>query len=157
MAHYTGNVRLWQTANVVRAPKIDFDNEKRTIVAESDNSQTVSSFLSSRAQDGKLTPVDVTADKLTYDDEQRLARYTGNVFAKTPTGTVSAEQIGRLPEAGGSGEQGTGSAGPGGAQRASTSGLERTQPDRSHDRHRTSRGDGTESPRCGRPAGLHRR
>ena len=29
VAHYTGNVRLWQTDNVVRAPKIDFDNEKR--------------------------------------------------------------------------------------------------------------------------------
>ncbi len=34
VAHYTGNVRLWQTANVVRAPKIDFDNEKRSIVAD---------------------------------------------------------------------------------------------------------------------------
>ncbi len=28
VAHYTGNVRLWQTANVVRAPKIDFDNRE---------------------------------------------------------------------------------------------------------------------------------
>ena len=36
VAHYTGNVRLWQTANVVRAPKIDFDDQKRSIVAESD-------------------------------------------------------------------------------------------------------------------------
>ncbi len=34
IAHYTGNVRLWQTANMVRAPKIDFDQEKRTIVAQ---------------------------------------------------------------------------------------------------------------------------
>ncbi len=33
LAHYTGNVRLWQTANMVRAPKIDFDDEKRSIVA----------------------------------------------------------------------------------------------------------------------------
>ena len=39
VAHYTGNVRLWQTANVVRAPKIDFDHEKRSVVAESDPSQ----------------------------------------------------------------------------------------------------------------------
>ena len=36
IAHYTGNVRLWQTANVVRAPKIDFDNEKRSMFADSD-------------------------------------------------------------------------------------------------------------------------
>jgi len=93
VAHYTGNVRLWQTANVVRAPKIDFDNEKRAVFAESDKSQTVSSLFVQRSQDGKLTPIDVTADKLTYVDEQRLARYTGNVFAKTTTGTVNAEQV----------------------------------------------------------------
>ncbi len=93
VAHYTGNVRLWQTANVVRAPKIDFDNEKRAVFAQSDDSETVTSLFMQQSQDGKLTPVDVTADKLTYTDEQRLARYTGNVFAKTTTGTVSTEQL----------------------------------------------------------------
>ena len=79
VAHYTGNVRLWQTANVVRAPRIDFDNEKRAIYAESDKTQTVSSLFVQQSQDGKITPVDVTADKLTYVDEERRARYTGNV------------------------------------------------------------------------------
>ncbi len=93
VAHYTGNVRLWQTANVVRAPKIDFDNEKRAIYAESDKTQTVSSLFVQQSQDGKITPVDVTADKLTYVDEERRARYTGNVVAKSPTGTVTAEQL----------------------------------------------------------------
>ena len=92
VAHYTGNVRLWQTANVVRAPRMDFDNEKRAIFAESDKSQTVSTLLVQQSADGKLTPVDITADKLTYHDEQRLARYIGNVLAKSPTGTVSAEE-----------------------------------------------------------------
>ncbi len=93
IAHYTGNVRLWQTANVVRAPKIDFDNAKRSIFAYSDKSQPVSSLFMQQGQDGKLTPVDVTSDKLTYVDEERRARYTGNVMAKTTTGTVTAEQI----------------------------------------------------------------
>ena len=93
LAHYTGNVRLWQTANVVRAPKIDFDNNKRAIYAESDKTQTVSSLFVQQSQDGKITPVDVTADKLTYVDEERRARYTGNVLAKTTTGTVTAELL----------------------------------------------------------------
>ena len=93
LAHYTGNVRLWQTANVVRAPKVDFDNVKRAIYAESDKTQTVSSLFVQQSQDGKITPVDVTADKLTYVDEERRARYTGNVLAKTTTGTVTAEQL----------------------------------------------------------------
>jgi len=93
LAHYTGNVRLWQTANVVHAPKIDFDNQKRAIFAQSDGSQTVSSLFVQQSQDGKLTPVTVTADRLTYVDEERRARYTDNVFARSATGTVSAQQL----------------------------------------------------------------
>ena len=93
IAHYTGNVRLWQGANVVRAPKIDFDNQKRAIFAFSGKSQPVSSLFVQQAQDGKLTPVDVTADKLTYTDEQRLARYSGNVLAKSPTAAITTEQL----------------------------------------------------------------
>ena len=93
LAHYTGNVRLWQTDNMVRAPKIDFDDEKRSIVAESDPSQTVSSLFMQQARDGKLTPVDVTSDKLTYVDEERRARYTGNVFVKSTSNTIMAKQI----------------------------------------------------------------
>src|SRR5271165_1353201 len=93
VAHYTGNVRLWQTDNMVRAPKIDFDNEKRSMVAESSASQPVSSLFVQQSQDGKLTPVNVTSDKLTYVDEERRARYTGNVFAKSTTNTIIAKQI----------------------------------------------------------------
>jgi lipopolysaccharide export system protein LptA len=93
VAHYTGNVRLWQGGNVVRAPKMDFDNEKRAIFADSDKSQIVSSLFVQQSADGKLTPVDVTADKLTYVDEERRARYTGNVFVKSTTGTVSTQQL----------------------------------------------------------------
>ncbi len=93
VAHYSGNVRLWQTANVVRAPKIDFDNEKRSIVAEFDPTQAVSSLFVQQAQDGKLSPVEVTADKLTYVDAERRARYTGNVLAKSTSGTITAKQL----------------------------------------------------------------
>jgi lipopolysaccharide export system protein LptA len=93
LAHYTGNVRLWQGANVVRAPKVDFDNTKRAMAAESDKTQKVTSLFVQQGQDGKLTPVDVTADRMTYVDEERRARYTGNVFVKSPTGSVSTEQL----------------------------------------------------------------
>ena len=93
IAHYTGNVRLWQGGNVVRAPKMDFDNQKRALFAESDKAQKVSSLFVQESQDGKITPVDVTADKLTYVDVERLARYTGNVLAKTTTGTVTTQQL----------------------------------------------------------------
>jgi lipopolysaccharide export system protein LptA len=93
VAHYTGNVRLWQAANLVRAPKMDFDDEKRSIVAEASGQERVISLFVQQSQDGKLTPVEVTAEKLTYLDEERRARYTGNVLAGTASGTVSAQQI----------------------------------------------------------------
>jgi lipopolysaccharide export system protein LptA len=93
VAHYTGNVRLWQTANVVRAPVIDFDQQNRTIVAQGNTAQSVSSLFVQQGQDGKLTPVDVTAAKLVYVDAERRARYTGNVFAKSTDGTINAQQI----------------------------------------------------------------
>ena len=93
VAHYTGNVRLWQTNNVVRAPMIDFDQQNRTILAHADTAQSVSSLFVQQGQDGKLSPVDVTADKLTYADSERCAHYFGTVLAKSTNGTVSAEQI----------------------------------------------------------------
>jgi lipopolysaccharide export system protein LptA len=37
--------------------------------------------------------VDVTSDRLTYTDEQRRARYTGDVFARTATNTINAQLI----------------------------------------------------------------
>ena len=93
VAHYTGNVRLWQVANVVRAPKVDFDDQKRSIVAQSDASQKVLSLFMQRGRDGTLTPVDVTSDRMTYTDEERRVRYTGDVFARTATNTVRAQLI----------------------------------------------------------------
>jgi lipopolysaccharide export system protein LptA len=93
IAHYTGNARLWQANNVVRAPLINFDQQNRTIVAHADTAQSVSSLFVQQSKDGKMSPVDVTADKLIYVDSDRRARYTGNVLAKSTDGTVSADQI----------------------------------------------------------------
>ena len=124
--------------NVVRAPQDRLRQEKRTIFATSDTAQTVSSCSCSKAQDGKLTPVDITADKLTYHDEQRLARYIGNVLAKSADGTVSAEQTDvYLKPATRSREQ------PPRARLRQGPALPGSdaQPDRPHHRHRTYCGD----------------
>ena len=72
---------------------IDFDQQNRTILAHADTAQSVSSLFVQQGQDGKLSPVDVTADKLTYADSERCAHYFGTVLAKSTNGTVSAEQI----------------------------------------------------------------
>src|SRR5271165_5379123 len=73
IAHYTGNVRLWQGANVVRAPKIDFDQDSRTMIAFGDDHQHVLSLFIQESDDGKTTPTEVIADKLTYTDAERKA------------------------------------------------------------------------------------
>jgi lipopolysaccharide export system protein LptA len=102
IAHYTGNVRLWQGANVVRAPKIDFDQDTRTMIAFGDQHQRVLSLFIQESSDGKQTPTEVASDKLTYIDAERKARYTGNVLAKSAANSVSAQQIDVfLKEAGG--------------------------------------------------------
>ena len=93
VAHYTGNVRLWQGANVVRAPKIDFDQDSRTMVAFGDKHQRVLSLFVQESADGKQTPTEVVADKLTYTDAERKARYTGNVLAKSQANAITAQQI----------------------------------------------------------------
>jgi len=93
IAHYTGNVRLWQGANVVRAPKIDFDQGTRTMVAFGDQHQRVMSLFVQESADGKQTPTEVVADKLTYTDSERRARYTGNVLAKSAANSITAQQI----------------------------------------------------------------
>lgn len=93
VAHYTGNVRLWQGVNVVRAPKIDFDQDSRTMVAFGDKHQRVLSLFVQESADGKQTPTEVVADKLTYTDAERKARYTGNVLAKSQANSITAQQI----------------------------------------------------------------
>jgi lipopolysaccharide export system protein LptA len=93
IAHYTGNVRLWQGANVVRAPKIDFDQDTRTMVAFGDQHQRVVSLFVQQSADGKLTPTEVVADKLTYTDAERKARYSGNVMAKSQANSITAKEI----------------------------------------------------------------
>jgi lipopolysaccharide export system protein LptA len=93
VAHYAGKVRLWQNANVVRAPKIDFDQDRRTVEALGEPQQHVTSLFVQQAADGKLTPVEVTSDKLTYTDEQRKAQYSGNVFARSADSNIRAQQI----------------------------------------------------------------
>lgn len=93
IAHYSGKVRLWQGANVVRAPKIDFDQQARSIIAFGDAQQHVTSLFVQQSANGKQAPVEVTADKLTYLDSERKARYSGNVFVRNGDSTLKAQQV----------------------------------------------------------------
>ncbi len=90
-AHYSGGARLWQGANVVEAPTIDFDRTNRTVVATGTPANAVSTVFVQQAKTGKVTLVTVTSSKLTYTDNDRKAHYDGRVIMKDADGTLTAD------------------------------------------------------------------
>jgi lipopolysaccharide export system protein LptA len=93
MATYSGNARLWQDANVVAAPSIEFDRDRRFLIAHGATAQPVSTVLMQTAQDSKQTPVLVTADYLTYSDEERKAHYERGVVARSADATMTGDKV----------------------------------------------------------------
>lgn len=90
IAHYAGNARLWQGANIVQAPSIDFNRNQRTITAQGNGSSRVHMVMVQQLQSGKENPFNVTADRLTYTDEQRKARFDGGVIIRGGGSTATA-------------------------------------------------------------------
>jgi len=93
VAHYSGGARLWQGANIVEAPVIDFDRDKRSMVAQGSDGQKVSTVFLKPDPKGKETPVNVTAARLTYVDAQRKARFDGGVILRSSDGTMTADTV----------------------------------------------------------------
>ncbi len=95
IALYTGGSRLWQGANIVQAPTIEFNRDNRSLVAQGSPqaASPVSSVFVQKDKDGKVTPVNVHARKLTYVDAERRARYEGGVTARTADGVLTADHL----------------------------------------------------------------
>ena len=92
VAVYTGGARLWQNANVVEAPNIQFDRDRRSVAAEG-NGQPVSTVLVQVDKAGKATPVTITATSLTYADSERKVHFAGGVLVKGADMTITAKQM----------------------------------------------------------------
>lgn len=90
-ARYSGGARLWQGANIVQAPTIEFDRERRTLVAQGTAQQPVSTVFVQPDKAGKLTPVNVTGRRLTYSDQARQARFEGGVVLRGADATITAD------------------------------------------------------------------
>jgi lipopolysaccharide export system protein LptA len=120
VALYQGHARLWQDANIVEAPSIQFDRERRFLVAQGTAAQPVSTVLvqaklvqpggvqqdgppPGKAEAGKEAktktkpddsgPVAITSTRLTYADAERLAHYEGGVVAKGAKFTASSNTM----------------------------------------------------------------
>jgi lipopolysaccharide export system protein LptA len=130
VALYTGNARLWQDANIIEAPSIQFDRDRRFVIAQGTSSQPVETTLfqsekpSPAASNAKIkakagtppaaSPIAITAPKLTYMDSERMAHYEGGVTAKGDQFTAWAKTADAylLP----AGRNSTNRSAPGGAQ-----------------------------------------
>jgi lipopolysaccharide export system protein LptA len=119
-ALYQGKARLWQDANVIEAPSIQFDRDRRSVVAQGTAAQPVSTVLvqtkliqpdespektpakkagdgekhkagaKTEEKSGQSSPVTISANRLTYADAERRAHYEGSVVAKGTGFTATA-------------------------------------------------------------------
>jgi lipopolysaccharide export system protein LptA len=113
---YTGDARLWQNANVVEAPTLQFDRDHRSLVAQGTGqesvgtglrpvragqspaatqplAQAVSTVLVQVDKSGKATPVRITSGRLNYTDAERRIFLDGGVTAKGPDTALTAKQM----------------------------------------------------------------
>jgi len=96
-ALYTGSARLWQDANVIEAPTIQFDRDHRSVVAEGTSDRPVRTILTQvekvdspassqksqgKAAAGKVSPISINAKRISYVDSERKVHYEGGVLAQ---------------------------------------------------------------------------
>jgi lipopolysaccharide export system protein LptA len=131
VAVYTGSVRLWQDANVIEAPSIQFDRDQRFVIAQGTSAQSVQTILVQReksgaeaspdtgkgakksAQPARSSSISITATKLTYADSERRAHYEGGVVAHGAEFTTAAKTADAYLAAHGQTSGNQGFAGPG--------------------------------------------
>jgi lipopolysaccharide export system protein LptA len=101
VAVYTGDARLWQDANVVEAPTLQFDRDHRSLIAqgiaqgsaEETLAQAVSTVLVQVDKSGKVTPIHITSARLDYTDVERRIFLYGGVTAKEVDATMTGERM----------------------------------------------------------------
>ncbi len=123
IALYSGDARLWQDANIIEAPTIRFDRDRRFVTAQGSATEPVQTILvqdktqsqkAATAQAGKDSrgassaapkvagpsgklngsgPIAITATKLTYADAERKVHYETGVVAKSAEFTATAKTL----------------------------------------------------------------
>jgi lipopolysaccharide export system protein LptA len=78
---------------VVEAPRLQFDRDHRSLVAESSPTQLVKTVLVQVDKTGKVTPVVITSAHLTYTDAERKVLLDGGVTAKGADAILTARQM----------------------------------------------------------------
>ena len=118
IAVYTGDARLWQDANIVEAPIVQFDHDRRSIFAHGfahgeidvgtglrpvragqspaptqDPTQPVLTVLVQVDKTGKVTPIHITSARLNYADPERRVFLDGGVTAQEEDAIMTGQQM----------------------------------------------------------------
>jgi lipopolysaccharide export system protein LptA len=110
IAVYNGSARLWQDANAIEAPTIQFDRDRRFVTAQGSAEHPVQTTLVQANKEsgetpaptkktrkgsalGKSSPITITARRLTYADSDRKIHYEGGVMAKGEDFTASSKTL----------------------------------------------------------------
>ena len=92
VAVYTGSARAWQDDNFVRADTITIYRDTKRMEGEG---RVQSALYQARRKDasgaGTLVPAFATADAMSYSDDERILRYSGNVDIKQDTDRIRSE------------------------------------------------------------------
>src|SRR6202795_2121755 len=134
-AVYTGDARLWQNANAVEAPTLQFDRDPRSLIArgaaQGSIAQAVSTVLVQVDKSGKATPVTITSARLNYADAERKIFLDGGVTVKGSDTTLTAQQMTVFLRSRSDSQAGAGPATPGQVERIVAEGkVVITQPTR---------------------------
>jgi lipopolysaccharide export system protein LptA len=93
IAVYSGDARLWQNANLIEGPTLQFDRDKRSLVAQASATQAVSTVLAQVDKSGKVSPVRIMSAHLDYADADRKMFLNGGVTVKGSDATMTADRM----------------------------------------------------------------
>jgi lipopolysaccharide export system protein LptA len=109
IALYTGNARLWQDSNIIEAPSIQFDRDRRFVTAQGTAAQPVKTVIvqpekKSEAAPPAATPkksaaadqsgpIAITSQMISYTDSERKVHYSGGVTAKGTDFTAASKTL----------------------------------------------------------------
>jgi lipopolysaccharide export system protein LptA len=93
-----GTARMWQGGSQVEAPVLDFDRNKRSVVAHGGDAAAVRAVLAggdaanTKNSKGKGGPVRVASQEMTYKDASRQVEFRGRVRVEEKDGTMRADE-----------------------------------------------------------------
>ncbi|HSS96813.1 MAG TPA: LPS export ABC transporter periplasmic protein LptC [Terriglobales bacterium] len=93
IAIYSGGARLWQDANAIEAPSIQFDRDHRSVIANAANGKLVSMLVNQTDNKNRVIPLAVNSTHLAYTDNERKAHFDGNVVAKWTDLTITSRTM----------------------------------------------------------------